>query len=251
MVAGGFMRRVRSGIYGLDELMEGGFPAERSILLTGSCGTGKTTFAMQYIYMGAAVYGEPGVYVTLHERASLIREDCLNFGWDIKKMEEQGMIHMIDGTIATIGRIAKEEFAIPSVGFDSDKLLLEIMRAVKLVGAKRVAIDSIPALGLSLQMGDEAIRNTLLKMTYLLQRAGTTTLFITEVDEDSKRFSKYGAEEYITDGVIVLHYMSVGTQTNRTLHIRKMRGTHHSEDLHPMEIIPGKGIVVRKIEEEL
>ena len=43
-------------------------------------------------------------------------------------------------------------------------------------------------------------------------------------------------EEYVVDGVIVLHYMGAGMQSNRTLHIRKMRSTKHSEDLHPIKI---------------
>ena len=80
-------------------------------------------------------------------------------------------------------------------------------------------------------------------------RSGATSLMTSEVHEGSNRFGKYGVEEYVVDGVIVLHYMGVGTQSNRTMHIRKMRSTKHSEDLHPMQITP-KGIKVTRIEEE-
>ncbi len=74
------MQRVPTGVNGLDELMEGGFPAGRSILVSGACGTGKTIFGVQYLYQGAAKYSEPGVYVTLDERPDLIRQDMLRFG---------------------------------------------------------------------------------------------------------------------------------------------------------------------------
>ena len=74
------MKRIPTGITGLDKLVEGGFPEGRSILLSGACGTGKTIFSMQYIYNGAKKYSEPGIYVTLDERPELIREDVIRFG---------------------------------------------------------------------------------------------------------------------------------------------------------------------------
>ncbi len=243
------MERVKTGIYGLDELIQGGLPRGRSILLSGGCGTGKTTFAMQFIYFGAVQYGEPGIYVTLDERPNLIREDCLNFGWDLRKAEQANMLQIIDGTQARIGIPSEEEFSLPTTGFDIDKLLLEILGSIKRYGAKRVVIDSLPALGLELQE-EHDIRKAMLKTGYLLQKSGVTALLISEMAEGSNKFSKYGIEEYLVDGVILLHYISVGSQSNRTLHIRKMRGTKHSEDLHPLEI-SDKGIIVHRIEEEM
>lgn len=245
---GDSMERVRTGIIGFDELVEGGFPAGRAILVSGGCGTGKTTFGMQYVYAGAEKYGEPGIYVTLDERPNLIRQDCLNFGWDLKRLEQENMLQMIDGAIARIGIPSDEEFALPSTGFDVDKLLIEILTSIKRYGAKRVVIDSIPALGYNLKSEDE-IRNSILKLGYMLEKAGVTSILISEMGDGKNKFSKYGVEEYLVDGVIVLHYMGVGMTSNRTLHIRKMRGTKHSEDLHPLEIGP-RGIVIHRIEEE-
>ncbi|MCX8158349.1 MAG: hypothetical protein N3D73_01645 [Candidatus Diapherotrites archaeon] len=242
------MERVPTGIPGLDELIEGGFPRDRSILVSGGCGTGKTIFCMQYIYQGAKKYSEPGIYITLDERPELIRQDMLRFGWDIKKLEDENMIQMIDASIAKIGIPSEEQYAMPASGFDLDKLLLEIMRVSKRIGAKRIAIDSIPALGFNYDNENE-IRKAVLKLSYLLMRIGVTSVLTSETEEESKRYSKYGVEEFVVDGVIVLHYMGIGTQSNRTLHIRKMRATKHSEDLHPIEIT-NKGLIVHKIEEE-
>jgi len=242
------MDRVRTGIIGFDELLEGGFPRGRSILVSGGCGTGKTTFGVQYVYAGAEKYGEPGIYVTLDERPKLIREDCLNFGWDLKKLEEENMLQIIDGAIARIGIPSDEEFSLPSTGFDVDKLLIEILTSIKRYGAKRVVIDSIPALGFNLKT-EHDIRKAILKLGYMLEKAGVTSLLISEIGEKKNTFSKYGVEEYLVDGVIVMHYMGVGMTSNRTLHIRKMRGTKHSEDLHPLEISQ-RGLIVHRIEEE-
>jgi len=243
------MKRVKTGIKGLDELIEGGFPEGRSFLVSGGCGTGKTILSMQYIYNGATKFNEPGIYVTLDERPDLIREDCLRFGWDLKKLEDENMMQIIDGSIAKTGIPSEEEFAMPATGFDLDKLLLEIMRVTKRIGAKRLVIDSIPALGFNYENENE-VRKAILKLSYMLQRLGVTTIMTTEIQEGSNKYGKFGVEEYVADGVLVLHYMGIGTQSNRTLHIRKMRATQHSEDLHPIKILSKQGITVHKIEEE-
>jgi len=241
------MNRVKTGIKGFDELIEGGFPEGRSFLVSGSTGTGKTIFAMQYLKNGAEK-GEPGIFLTLDERPDLIREDMMKFGWNLKKYEENDKLKIIDGTIAKLGIPSDEEFSLPATGFDVDKLLLELMKAIKKIKAKRVVIDSIPALGMNLE-GEHEVRKSVLKIVYLLSRAGVTSILTTEIDNESKNFGKYGIEEFVSDGVILLYYMGMGTQSNRTLHIRKMRSTKHSEDLHPIEIT-NNGIVVRNIDEE-
>jgi len=242
------MQRVKTGVFGLDELIEGGMPKGRIMLVSGGCGTGKTIFGLQFLYYGVKNYKEPGIYVTLDERPELIREDCLKFGWDLKKMEHEKMLEIIDGTIARIGFQSEEEYSLPATGYDVDKLLIEIMRAIKRIDAKRVVIDSIPSLGFNIETETE-IRKTILKLSYVLMKSGVTSIITSEIQEGENKFGKYGVEEYVADGVIVLHFLNVGMQSNRTLQIRKMRATKHSEDIHPIEITD-KGIVVHKIEEE-
>ena len=123
------------------------------------------------------------------------------------------------------------------------------MRVIKRIEAKRVVIDSIPALGFNFENPAE-VRKAILKLSYMLMRSGVTSVLVSEIQEGVNKFGKYGVEEYVVDGVIVLHYMGVGTQSNRTMHIRKMRATKHSEDLHPLEIKSKEGVIIHKIEEE-
>lgn len=242
------MNRIPTGITGLDELMEGGIPEGRSVLVSGGTGTGKTIFGLQYLYFGAKKYNEPGIYLTLDERPELVRQDMLRFGWDLRKIEDENTLQIIDGSLAKVGLPSEEQFSLPSTGFDLDKLLLEIMRVSKRIGAKRLVIDSLPALGFNYDNENE-IRKAILKLSYLLMKTGVTSLLTSEVAEGENKFGRYGVEEFVVDGVIVLHYMGIGTQSNRTMHIRKMRATKHSEDLHPLEITD-KGIVIHKVEEE-
>jgi KaiC/GvpD/RAD55 family RecA-like ATPase len=242
------IQRIPTGIAGLDELVEGGFPENRSVLVTGACGTGKSIFCMQYLYNGAMKYNEPGIYVTLDERPDLLREDMRRFGWDINKLEEEGKLTVIDGSLSKISTPNEEEFGVAMKEFDLDTLLLEILKESKRLKAKRLVIDSIPSLGFNFQNENE-IRKAILKLSFMLQRVGVTTILTSEVQEGTNKFGKYGVEEYVADGVIVLHYMGIGSQSNRTMHIRKMRATHHSEDLHPIKITT-KGLEIHKIEEE-
>ncbi|MBI4210409.1 MAG: ATPase [Candidatus Diapherotrites archaeon] len=242
------MDRVATGISGFDELVEGGFPEGRSVLLSGGCGTGKTIFCTQYIYNGVKKFGDPGIYVTLDERPELIRQDMLRFGWDLKKLEDSDKLQIIDGSLAKIGMPSEEEFSMPATGFDIDKLLLEILRTTKRIGAKRLVIDSIPALGFNFQ-NENDVRNAILKLSYLLMRMGVTTIMTSEISDGANKFGKYGIEEYVVDGVLVMHYLGIGTRSNRTLHIRKMRATKHSEDLHPIQITD-TGIAVHRVEKE-
>jgi len=96
-----------------------------------------------------------------------------------------------------------------------------------------------------------AIRSDILKLNYVCKANGLTTILLSEIPEGNKSYSRHGIEEYIVDSVITLHYLSLGSQSGRTLVIRKMRGTAHSEDIHPMEFKAGKGIMVKKVEDSL
>lgn len=246
------MNRTKTGIYGLDELVEGGFPKGRNILISGGCGSGKTIMAMQYAYRGATEFKEPAVYVTLDERPPMLRQDMERFGWDIAKAEKQGKLAIVDASSARIGFPSDEKYVLPQIGVDIDRLLLKVMQVTDQIGAKRVVIDGIAGLGLHMDSENE-IRKTILKVNYMLMKSDVTTVMTSEVPEQSfgsgpMTFSKYGIEEYVADGVIVLHYLGIGTESNRSMFVRKMRGTKHIEDILPMEI-GTKGISVKKPEE--
>lgn len=246
--------RVKTGVFGLDELLQGGIPQGRIILVTGGCGTGKSILALQFLYAGASDFGEPGVYVTFDEMPDKIRQDMLAFGWNLKGLEEKGKFAIVDATSARAGTPSDEEHAILPGQMDVDRLLVEILQVARNIGAKRVVLDSIPAMAFRLENVNE-IRKTILKMAYVVSRAGLTAVITSEVPEMSLgsgqalRFSKFDVEEYVADGVILLNFLGFGGESNtRTIYVRKMRGTKHSTEVHPMEI-SDKGIVVKKIED--
>ncbi|WP_088885437.1 ATPase domain-containing protein [Thermococcus gorgonarius] len=234
--------RVKSGIPGLDDLIQGGFPEGTTILVTGPTGTGKTTFGIQFVYKGAELYNEPGVIVTLEERASDLRREMRSFGWDLRKYEEEGKIAIVDGVSSVVGLPSEEKFVLED-SLNVEGFLRYIYRVVKAINAKRVVIDSVPSIAIRLRE-EKNIREILLRLNTILLEMGVTTILTTEA-EDPKRdkLSRYGVEEFVARGVILLDLVEKDVELKRYILIRKMRETKHSMKKYPFEITE-EGVVV-------
>ena len=247
------MEHIKTGVPGLDDMLNGGFPKGRAILLSGACGTGKTILSMQYIYNGIMNYSEPGVFVTFDEVPDKIRQDMLEFGWDLRELEKNKLLALVDATSARIGVASEEEHALSPAQLDLDRLLVDILRIANQLKAKRLVIDSIPAMAFQLEKESE-IRRAILKMVYVLSKKDFTTIMTSEIPEQStglglpQQFSKFEVEEYVADGVIVMSFLGTGSTATRTIYVRKMRGTKHDADMHPLEITPA-GMVVKRVED--
>ena len=75
-------RRVKTGIEGLDQILEGGFLSGTNVLLEGPPGSGKTNLGLQLLYNGATLYDEPGLLISFEQHPEQIYQDALNFGMD-------------------------------------------------------------------------------------------------------------------------------------------------------------------------
>ncbi len=202
-VVRGGINRARSGIPGFDELTKGGLIRNRAYLIAGSAGTGKTIFSMQFIHNGAVKYGENGVYVTLEETPEQLRRDLFSFGWNLKRLENDGRLILLDASSSRVGFGSKEKYVVPRP-FTLDALLYEVNRCIEKVKAKRVVIDCLDAMGLHAKDPEE-FRKSLLKLTMLLKSFECTSLLVSE-SFDGKTPSRYGVEEFVTDGIIMLHH---------------------------------------------
>ena len=237
------MERTASGVPGFDDIIGGGFPKGTCCLITGTAGSGKTTFAVQFLYKGITEYKQNGVYVSLEERPKDLRKEMLNFGWDLEKLENEGKLAIIDAGSSRDGIRTNEAYALnlgPRLNISA--LSAHIFEVCRSVNAYRIVVDSIPSLQLRLKDESEVRRATSL-LTNLLLEMGRTSLMITEI-ADPHEFSRYGFEEYVTRGVVVMRLIPQYGELKRTIQVMKMRGTNHSTRTYSMEIT-NQGIVVR------
>src|SRR6056297_1050046 len=95
------MERVKTGVEGFDQLIQGGFPKGSSILSSGGSGCGKTIFATSFIYYGAKNYNESGIFVTIENNVKNLVWNMENFGWDIKPLEEKNLMKIYKVNINT------------------------------------------------------------------------------------------------------------------------------------------------------
>ena len=220
------LSKIRSGIDGFDELVNGGLPRGQSVLVTGGTGTGKSTLAMQFVYRGAKVYDEPGIYVTLEENVQSILKNTSSYGWDIESLQKKDKIALVDVAPAVSGQLRR---------VDVTDIFSNVSALWKKMGAKRIVIDPITVFGMQAENSMQ-LRQDLLRFSSLLKQLDATIIFVTEIPEDSQGLSRYGIEEFIADGVVVLYYSRVGGLRVRGIEIRKMRGTPHKEGTFPIKI---------------
>ncbi len=237
-----YVERVKSGIPGFDDLIQGGFPKGTTVLVTGPTGSGKTTFAVQFAYKGAAEYNEPAVIVTLEERAQDLRKEMRAFGWDFERLERERKLAIVDGVSAVVGLPSEEQYVLEG-NLNTEDFLRYIYRVVKAIDAKRLVIDSIPSIAFRLQE-ESKIREVLLQLNTILLEMGVVSILTTEAPDPARgKISRYGIEEYVARGVVLLDFVEKEVELKRYLLIRKMRETKHSMKKYPFEITE-EGIVV-------
>ncbi|MEM3463166.1 MAG: ATPase domain-containing protein, partial [Candidatus Bathyarchaeia archaeon] len=175
------MERLETGIRGLDELLGGGFPRGKTILVVGSPGSGKTTFAVQYLYRGALL-DEGGLYVSMDEPPENVKSDLSSFGWDLDGMEKSGRLIFVDATplkrSGEAEELEEEGYKVQEMTFQG--LIRTIRKIVDEEGISRIAIDPITPLMLRYETPLER-RRALLTFFENLSRTKCTSIVTTEL----------------------------------------------------------------------
>ncbi len=132
------IERLATGISGFDQIALGGLPSERTTLVTGTTGSGKTLFAVEFLARGILRSGEPGVFVTFEEAPDDLRRNWASLGFPIRQWETEGKWAFVDASAGI------EE--APVVGaYDFGALAARIGHAARQIGASRVSVDSLDA----------------------------------------------------------------------------------------------------------
>jgi circadian clock protein KaiC len=222
-----------TGVDGLDEITNGGFPQGRPILICGSAGCGKTLFGVQFLVKGATEFDEPGVFISFEESPSDLSQNVRSLGFDLEKLKAEKKLR--------IDHVRIERSEIEETGdYDLEGLFVRLNYAIDAIGAKRVVLDTIESLFAG--MTNLAIlRAELRRLFNWLKEKGVTTIITGERGE--KSLTRQGLEEYVSDCVILLDFRVIDQIATRRLRIVKYRGSTHGTNEYPF-LIDETGISV-------
>lgn len=222
-----------TGIQGLDEVLDGGLPRGRSILVCGNAGCGKSLLAMQFLINGVKMYGEKGLFVSFEETAEELKKNFSSLGADLYELENHKQM--------AIDYVFFERSEIKETGeFDLEGLFIRIGHAIDTIGAKRVVLDTIETLfsGFS---NEGILRAELRRLFRWLNEKGVTTVITAE--KTGELLTRHGLEEYVADCVILLENNIIDQIATRRLRVVKYRGSSHGANEYPFSI-SHKGITV-------
>lgn len=196
------IKRINTGIPGLDESIEGGIPKGFSVIVTGPPGTGKSTFCMQYLMEGVKK-DEKCIFFSFEERVEQLVQHFMRFGWDIGKYIDDGYLEIFGMSMLT-----SEE-------------MIEIIDSYR---PERVVFDSINVFAEPADFRTSGSWRSLLR---LLKVKKISSLFITEKHHgiEIKQFDDY---DFLGDGIIFLDSIQtneIDTTPTPVMAVQKMRAT--------------------------
>ncbi|MEM0480659.1 MAG: ATPase domain-containing protein [Candidatus Aenigmatarchaeota archaeon] len=225
------MERIKSGVPGLDEIIEGGFIKGHQILLAGNSGTGKTIFGCQFLLEGAR-RNEKGLYLTLEEAPKSIIENMKRFSWG-KNFE----------TYVREKKIIFERILPTSI----DEVQEKIIKYFNSDKIRRLVLDSLTVAAMGWKEVEEPklLRRKIFSLIDVLKQYEITSLLISEIPHGFQGVSKFGFEEFITDMTIRLEFEPAALDFHSKLSILKARGTNFKKGSFQI-IISSNGLEVGK-----
>lgn len=218
--------RVKTGIFGLDELLGSGFIKNSVNIVLGSTGTGKTIFALQFLLKGLEE-GEKGVFISFDMDEHSVIGIAESIGWsEMKDYAKEGLLTV-------------RKFYAEDISYITHDLLTFINSEI--MGDTRVAIDSFTPLIVSL--GYE-VRNDINWFFSKLREVCTSVITLEEPLDGNLSLPCVSVPLFLGDTVIHLKNIGYGEAFNRTIRVIKHRGSWHAEGVFPYRIIDGFGIYV-------
>jgi len=225
-----------TGVDGLDEITDGGFPKGRPTLICGGAGCGKTLLSMQFLIKGITEYNEPGVFMSFEEPSDDLTLNVKSLGFDLEKLKADKKL--------VVDHVRVERSEIEEAGeYDLDGLFIRLGHAIDSIKATRVVLDTIESLFAGLD-NQAILRAELRRLFHWLKTKGVTAIITGERGEAT--LTRQGLEEYVSDCVIVLDHRVIEQVSTRRMRIVKYRGSTHGTNEYPF-LIDEDGISVLPI----
>jgi circadian clock protein KaiC len=224
-------QRLGTGVPGMDEMLGGGIPAGDAVMLAGPAGSGKTTFATQFVAEGNRM-GEPAVIAVFEEYPEAYLRRARGAGVDLEAMVRERKLKLI---------------YLRPLDLSVDETLTAILGTVEEVGASRVVIDSVSGFEIALAPAfRDDFRESFYRLVGALTSLGVTVLMTNEVAfAGSTSDLSFTGERvsFVTDDIIIQRYVELDGQLRTVLAVVKMRGSAHSHDFREYHIT-AQGMVV-------
>ncbi len=223
------VKSYRMNIRGLDSKMEEGIPEKHTVMVTGTPGTMKSSICYNFLYHNAKDEGVNGLFLTLEQ-------DKDNFMFQLKKLGMgepiEGKLNLYDMTTTREQweRMSKDaaggggQISTKNMDLETFKRQIETLKGV--LNFELLVIDSLPVLEMMFKMDNP--REDLFHFLKWLKTLGVTTLLISEMSQDSPKYSAHDID-FLVDGIIKVGLVPLDlTTTVRHIQVIKMRGVHHS-----------------------
>jgi KaiC/GvpD/RAD55 family RecA-like ATPase len=233
--------RIKTYVEGLDERLEGGIPRGHIVLICGTSGSMKTSFAFNIIYNAVRELGVNGIYISLEQSRQSIATHMSKLGMNLDADVIKTNLAIID-----LGRL-RTQMQIKE--FEEDINLLSSLRS-EIETYKRkydfdiLAIDSLDALYALTTIRNP--RNELFHFSETLRNLNITTFMISEMERENPKFAKYGVESFLSDGIIHLDMRRTRDIVNMYVGVVKMRAVKHDRNYYPLLIDGSKFKIVTR-----
>ena len=219
------LNKCLTGIKGFDEVTEGGLPKNRTTLISGGAGSGKTLFGIDFLINGAINYKENGVFMSFEETADELFEDTASLNLDLKALVSQKKI--------ALEHVILERKDVQEKDFNLEGLLVRLEHAIDSVNDKRVVLDSIESLVAGIT--DNGILRLEIKRLFRWLKEKQVTAIVTgEPGQDL--YTHHGIEQYVSDCIILLDNRVDEEVSVRRIRVVKYRGSNHGTNEYPFVI---------------
>jgi circadian clock protein KaiC len=222
------LKKLETGVPGLDILTLGGIPEGRSTLIAGKSGTGKTVVGVQ-IAAHLARSGVKTIYIAVEETPEDLRDTGDSLGLGISHLMRDGRLIFADLTKPMDGP------TVVAGDYDLFGLSHRIEALVKQHGAGAVILDSATALFSPCPPAD-ALRSHFFQLVYKLRTLNLTSVIIAEAGADYGPLTTIGVEDYVCDVTIVLRNLQDGGRRRRSIEVNKYRRSAHYKGEYPCTI---------------
>jgi len=226
------LQKCPTGISGFDEITEGGLPKNRTTLVSGAAGSGKTLFGIDFLVKGLSDYNEPGVLMSFEETPDELYTDVASLNLKLQELVSQKKL-LLEHVILEHADLLEENFNL-------EGLLIRLEHAIDSIGAKRVVLDSLesPFAGIK----DEGILRVETKRLFRWLKNKQVTAIVTG-EPSQGYYTRHGLEEFVSDCIILLDNRVKEQIAIRRIRVVKYRGSKHGTNEYPF-VIDSEGLSV-------